>query len=448
MLVPLLIIGLLAIYDGYRAARSTADDVSDRVLSGSALAIAERVFVNDENDLEVDIPYVALQMLTSSEDDRVFYRIETDDRSFVTGYRGLQLPETEAGINEVTFADGLFRGTPIRIAVFHGAASSNSQSFGFRVGIAETTNARNAIAHSILVRSMLRQAVLLFAAAVLIWFAVAHALKPLQRLELAVSRRSPDDMRPIEHEVPNEVQGLVRTINGLVERFASSIRALQNFTSNASHQFRTPLSLIKTHLEIASRETDTDKKDQAMRQVSAAVDDAERLMSQMLLLARLDSTSKQHLLDEQCDLTEIAREVCNEFILQLSHHGRDDVDLGFHADQSVIINGERTLLQEVIRNLVDNAIKHSGKAAHVDVYVSIDGSRAQLAVRDHGCGYDLSMTAAVEDQLKSQRLHTGQGAGLGLAIVRDIIELHQGRLSGNRTTDPTGMEVRVTLPLI
>ena len=87
LLVPLMLIGLLALYDGYRAARTTADEVSDRVLAGSALAIAERVFVNEEGDLEADIPYVALQMLTSSEDDRVFYRIEDGDGEFVTGYR-------------------------------------------------------------------------------------------------------------------------------------------------------------------------------------------------------------------------------------------------------------------------------------------------------------------------------------------------------------------------
>ena len=90
LLVPLMLIGLVALYDGYRAARTTADEVSDRVLAGSALAIAERVFVNDEGALEADIPYVALQMLTSSEDDRVFYRIEDGEGVFVTGYRNLE----------------------------------------------------------------------------------------------------------------------------------------------------------------------------------------------------------------------------------------------------------------------------------------------------------------------------------------------------------------------
>lgn len=448
LLGPLLILGLVAILDGYRAARSTADAVSDRVLSGSALAIAERVFVNGENGLEVDIPYVALQMLTSLEDDRVFYKVEKSDGTFITGYRGLELPNTAAGLNEITFADGFFRGAAVRIATFHGAASSATRSFSFRVAVAETTNARAAVARSILLRSLLRQGILLCSAAVLIWLVVTRSLKPLQRLELAVSRRSPDDVRPIEHTVPQEVQGLVFTINGLVDRFSASIKALQNFTSNASHQFRTPLSLIKTHLEVAKREHDPAKQIRAIEHAGKAVDDAERLMYQMLLLAQLDAASTQKLQEQTCDLTQVAREACNDFIIQLSHTKRSDVDLGFHADNKVEVRGDKTLIQEVVRNLIDNAIKHSGTPSHIDVEITASDDHGILTVRDQGSGFDVRLVENKSPEIPVvQASKDRSNFGLGLSIVRDIVSLHNGYIHAEHVKEPAGMAVIVELPL-
>ena len=85
LLAPLIVIGLVALIDSYREADRTADAVSDRVLAGSALAIAERVVVGENGRLEVDVPYVALEMLTSTAQDRVFYRVDGPDGRLVTG---------------------------------------------------------------------------------------------------------------------------------------------------------------------------------------------------------------------------------------------------------------------------------------------------------------------------------------------------------------------------
>jgi two-component system sensor histidine kinase TctE len=445
---PLFLIGVIAIYDGYRAARQTADSVSDRVLSGSALAIAERVFVNEDNALEVDIPYVALQMLTSSEDDRVFYRIEDAKGDFVTGYRGLSVPKSQLELDEVSFTTGVFRGAAIRIASYSGAAASNTKSLGFRVIIAETTNARSAIARSILVRSLLRQAALLIAAAILVLVVVTRALQPLQKVEEAIGRRSADDVRPIEHQVPDEVQGLVSTINQLVNRFASSIRALENFTSNTSHQFRTPLALIKTHLEVAVREKDQDKSSEAIRQAHTAVGDAERLMAQLLLLARLDAVSKEEIQAATCDLTTVAREVCEEFFLRLSHSANENIDLGFEGAEPIWVFADQTLVQEVVRNLIDNAIKHGGKTTKIDVNVSRQQANGVLSVYDNGNGFDPKIiNANTEDVSISANTSIGKGTGIGLSIVKEIVELFGGKLAASKTAHTNGMVVKAAFKL-
>ncbi|MEP4343903.1 MAG: sensor histidine kinase N-terminal domain-containing protein, partial [Lentilitoribacter sp.] len=212
LLLPLLIIGIISLIDAYNSARLTADEISDRVLAGSALAIAERIFVNDDGDLDVDIPYVALEMLTSAEDDRVFYKIEGEAGDFITGYRNLNLPQSvDRSENNLKFSDAEFRNFPIRIAVLEGAASSSQSSLGYRLAIAETTNGRNKMAQDILIRSAIRQGFLILTAAIAVWFAVTRALRPLYTVRDAIGRRSSDDLRPILHAVPNEIKGLVTT---------------------------------------------------------------------------------------------------------------------------------------------------------------------------------------------------------------------------------------------
>ncbi len=447
LLGPLFLIGLVAIYDGYRSARQTADSVSDRVLSGSALAIAERVFVNEDNLLEVDIPYLALQMLTSSEDDRVFYRIEDADGGFVTGYRRLATKQPVPDIGEVVFSTGRFRDLPVRIASYSGAASSNTKSLGFRVIIAETTNARSAIAQSILLRSLVRQAVLLIGAAILVWFAVSRALRPLHTVEEAVGRRSAEDVRPITHSVPSEVGGLVQTINELVGRFASSIAALQNFTSNTSHQFRTPLALIKTHLELASRAKDKEQRTLAISDARAAVDDAERLMSQLLLLARLDSASKEKLQQQTCDLTAVTREVCEDFTLRLSQTYSLPVDLGFEAKENIVVCADKTLTQEVVRNLIDNAIKHGGTPIKIDVTVEKNGNFGKVSVRDYGKGFNAQLDSKNLKQMDFSVQPADSGTGKGLSIVREIVQLLKGKIVARKLLDPSGMLMSVSFSL-
>lgn len=446
LLAPLVLIGVLALVDGYRSARLTADEVSDRVLAGSALAIAERVFVNDEGALEADIPYVALQMLTSSEDDRVFYRIETGDGKFVTGYRKLELPAPNANSPDpMQFNNGEFRGDPIRIATYSGATSSSTTSLGFRVAIAETTNARNAIAQDLLLRSAIRQAALIFTAILVVWFAIKRALRPLDRLESAVARRSPDDLRPIRHRVPSEVDGLVNTINDLVLRFGSAIQALRRFTSNTSHQFRTPLALIKTHLEIAGRSDNPENKAEAIANAKDAVDDAERLMSQMLMLARLDATSKQELATQVSNLTDVARGVCEDFVLQLSNDRTSKFDLGFHANADVWVLAEQTLLQEVVRNLVDNAVKHAGPDVQIDVSVRQSADRGLLTVQDNGSGF-----AGVANTENGRAPSPGgqaatNGSGIGLTIVNEILNLLSGTIEFSKAEPGGGTLASVSL---
>ena len=442
LLLPLLAIGLVALFDSYRSARATADEISDRVLAGSALAIAERVFVNDDGLLEVDIPYVALEMLTSSEEDRVFYRIDGPDMQFITGYRKLPVPETyERIVRSTGFADARFRNEPIRVAVLTGAAASDTVSLSYQVIIAETTNARAKMARDILLRSALRQGVLILAAAMIVWFAVTRALRPLYRLQEAVGRRSPDDLRPIEHRVPDEVSGLVATINDLVGRFGSSISALRNFTANASHQLRTPLTVMRTQLEIANRAETATARKAALAETDDAISETERVLSQLLVLARIDSTARDDLVEHNCDIAALCRQVCGEFIA-----GKlpDDIDLGYDGPDHLRMQGDDVLLREMLRNVVDNAIRHGGRPIEITVRTRNADSLVWLEIEDNGTGIDRTHMQSVMGRFQRGTDTQTEGSGLGLAIAHEIAELFGGSLTLDTPRDGSGLIVRVS----
>lgn len=445
LLLPLLVIGLIALFDAYKSARSTADKISDRVLSGSALAIAERIFVNDDGNLDVDIPYVALEMLTSAEDDRVFYKIEGENGEFITGYRNLSLPEdVHRSEPNIMFSDSEFRQFPIRIAVLESAASSSTLSLGYRLAIAETTNARNKMAEDILIRSAVRQGLLILTAAIAVWFAVTRALLPLYTVRDAIGRRSSDDLRPILHEVPNEIEGLVTTTNDLLSRIGTSISALRNFTSNASHQLRTPLTVMRTQTEIARRAKTDDARMKALNHVDEAVKDSEKMISRLMVLARIDSGTLQNLPNLNCDIADTCKTICSDMI---SNQNLANIDLGYEGHEQLIINGDPVLYREMLKNLIENAAKYGGKDVHITVRCRQNGDHCLIDIEDNGVGLDDQQKHVLMERFSSG-LYSKNGSGLGLPIARDIAQLFGGSLTLSDRDNAPGLKIIIQLPLL
>ncbi len=450
LLVPLSLIGLLALVDAYRDAIDTANEISDRVLSGSALAIAERVIVGENGKLEVDVPYVALEMLTSAAQDRVFYKVEGPDGLFITGYERLPVPQgdfSETIGNRARFSDASFRGDAIRLASLDGAVSTGTRSISYRVVVAETTNARQTLARDILIRTAVRQALLVGIAAIIVWFGVTRALKPLQRLEEAIGRRSMDDLRPIEHAVPSEVEQLVVSINGFMGRLGGALEALRHFTGNASHQLRTPLTVIRTQLELTRRaESETDAAS-ALQVADGAVIHAERTLSQLLLLARVDEASADRLGEATFDLNAEAQKITAAY---LNKARENDIDLGFEGAQDALpVRGDAMLLGELLRNLIENAIAYAGPGASATVRIGREqGSGAAfLELEDDGIGIEPAKREQATERFVRFSPDNQAGAGLGLAIVSEIALLFGAQLTLHTGRDGKGLLVRVVFRL-
>ena len=443
LLVPLVAIGAAASIDTYHEAVETANSVSDRVLSGSALAIAERVVVAENGKLEVDIPYVALEMLTSAAQDRVFYRVDGPPGNFITGYEelpaigGLQMENSG-------YRDDVFRGEAIRITSLARAASTGAGSIPFVVTVAETTIARTELAQAILIRSAVRIAVLIAAAALISWLAVTFALRPLYQLRDAIAVRSPDDLHPIDQPVPKEIRGLVDTVNSFMGRLGSALGAMRNFTGNASHQLRTPLTIIRTQLALAARARSLDEARGAAHSGDEAVAQAERVIAQLLLLAKVDEVASEHLRRAGAtDLTELARGLIAD---RVAHAHTAGIDMGFEGEDPHFVHAEPMLLGEMIRNLIENVIAYAGAGTEATVRVLRSDDGVVLEVEDNGPGIPPDEMDAVRQRFFRGRIADRQGAGLGLPIVEEIAALFGATLQLSPGAAGRGLLARVTFP--
>ena len=444
-------LGALALFDTRREAMETANELSDRILAGSAMVIAERAALDSDGLLTIAIPYGALEMLSSAAQDRVFYRIDSHGQ-LVTGYGDLPLARTNAGAGP-HFSDGTYRGSKVRIATIARAVSTGIDEVPFTVTMAETTLAREALAQEILLTSALRLLGMILGAAAILWVAVTLALRPLARLQEAINQRSPHDLRAITTPVPSEVKAPVEALNSLMERLDQALAGLRNFTGNASHQLRTPMTVLRTELALAARAAALDEAKAASARADRAAARAERVLAQLLALARVDAAQgwaaqrlgEQGLVEEAAvDLAPLLRDLVAEHIPQAAEAG---VDLGFDLRPEYgphLAAIEPLLLGEALHNLISNAILYAGKGAMATL--RLYGSTDQIVIELEDDGPGLTQPELALRRFSRQSAPSVEGMGLGLPIVQEIVTLFGGELQLAQGAGQKGLRVTLTLP--
>ncbi|WP_343561805.1 sensor histidine kinase [Kiloniella sp. b19] len=442
-LVALAFLSGLMLLEMRESARVGANNAYDRVLLGSALAISDRVLVVD-GALEVDIPFVAFEMLTSTAEDRVFYEIYTQDGAFLTGYDDLPDPPRRLlqsllrQDQENIFYDAVYKGEKIRVALVSRFIAAPDFSTRYFVKVSETTLAREQLIASMVQEAVLRQMTLVLVAGALFWFGIGWGLKPLSRLKEALQRRSPDDLRPIEHKVPGEVQHLVDGINDLMARLESSITAMRSFTSNAAHQLRTPLSVIRTQTELALQSSQQDTPegrqgagqsdlDKRLRYLVQATDQSTRLVNQLLSLATATNGRSGDLERERLDLRDLASEVTGAFVPRALERS---IDLGLeNCDQPCPVQVNSPLIVEALGNLLDNALNYCPAGSRVTVRLHSGENGITLEVEDNGPGLAPELRGKVFERFERTGQTDSVGCGLGLPIVQEIMSRHGGQVT-------------------
>lgn len=421
LLIPLAALALTLAVGGAWFVGTFVTRAYDRVLAGSILSIAERLSVQDGH-VTVDVPAAAFGMLSNSERDSIFYSV-TADGQFVTGYRDLGLPDTLPPPETLAYRDGVFLGQRVRIGLMVKPIYVSKHTA--LVQVAETTHGRDLLVRRMLTALTVLGSTLAAIGILLVWFAVQMGLTPLDRLRREVEQRRFDGRGAVPlftvSGVPQEALPLVRALNELLRQLNQTLAVMRQFTADASHQLRTPVAILKTHLSLLDRQPPGSALWKTSRtDIDSAVDRLEHLIAQLLTLAAIEEGAARSSALDRINIAHLARDTTADFA---SLALKRAIELSFEARCHPLVTLEPILLAEILRNLIDNAVRYTEPGGQVAVTISTagegPGADVQIAVVDNGPGIPEADRERVFERF--HRLDAGrdtEGSGLGLAIVR------------------------------
>ncbi len=434
LLVPMSAVLLVSGVLSYVLASGFSRASYDHSLLEAARDVAEQVKVVDKV-ASIDLPRAAIEMLEGDGEDHVHYQVVSQRLGTIAGDAELPLPLQDEAGDAPVFYDARMHGDAVRVVSLPVLGLATEDKLTVRV--AETRHKRDAMTDDIVMATVVPQLLLIVLAALAIWGGVRAGLSPLERLARTVDLRARDDQTPLPvDDVPREAKPLIDAFNGLLVRLGEVLDAQQRFIADAAHQLRTPLAALKVQLERALRERDPELHQQALQQVVESVERSARLSNQLLLLARAEpGVSSRHFV--RIDLRQLAFDVGSLMVPRALHGGRD---LGFAGTETPVwVDGDAMLLGELINNLLDNALRYGGTLITLRVEA---GTMPLLVVEDNGAGIPEQERERVFERFHRVPGSGGEGAGLGLAIVREIAQNHGARVI---IEAPEGGGTRVTL---
>lgn len=421
-------------------ARQAAERTQDNVLAASATTIAETLR-SEQGEVRLELPYSAFSMLGAISEDRVFYRISAG-QELLTGYGDLPAPPVPPPPGEVLFETGEFSGEAVRLATVARPVLAGGQPVPVTVTVAQTRNGVGSISAELSRLAAILSVAFFLVAVGLSAVAARASLRPLNEIAAAVSRRGPSDLRPLRGGAPVELAPLMGALNRLMERLGQSIRRSEDFIAEAAHRVRTPLATVRAQAEIALRSVREEDERVRLRRIIRAVDESSRSAGQLLDHATV-AYRADDLVREPVDLAAIAAQTAAALEPTAA---MKDIRFRLSMDKTPI-KGDAVLLDNALRNVLDNAIKYSPEETTVTVAVDHQNGEARAIVTDEGPGLGDDPPEGL-----TQRFQRGSGAsgvvgsGLGLTIAADVLSAHGGRLELGAGREGKGTCVKLVLP--
>ncbi|CAG2138474.1 sensor histidine kinase [Cupriavidus numazuensis] len=482
---PLFALVLVSGSLSYWLAAHYTTQVFDRALYGVANNIAQQIRIAGPR-LEQDIPMIAQTLVEAEGTDRIYWRIHGPDgliggMDTWLGYGTGQTTLHDARLFYAWFSGRQVRAVRLPVMLPSAATDELGTSEDGKatrgpivVEVAELLDRRETAANEILLSVSVPLILLLLVGSLILSHVLKEELVPLQILTDKLNRQTARSLAALdETQVPAEVAPLIRGLNALLSRLRDALDAQRKFIADAAHQLRTPLTAVKLHADRAMEADSLDVARHALRELQTAADRAVRLSNQLLSLARAEPGLSLERLGpvEYFDLAELAFETGAEWVPQaLSRR----LDLGFEVlpgptftgGSPAMVRGNRLLMREALSNLIDNAVKYVPPGGRITVRAGGEalGNRgmAVVMIEDNGPGIAPKRREEVfkrffrGDSQGDQALATQTaGAGLGLAIVHEIIGLHHGTIriedvpTADAAADPTtGAERRATMRFV
>ena len=403
-------------------ARQAAQESQDNILAASAVSILDGVRLV-EGQTDVDMPYSSLSMLDSVTDERVFYAIYLD-ANLLTGYPELVKLQTNTPMAPV-FSFGTLFDVDVRIVTVKRQIGKNEVF----VSVAQTLNGQIKVLRNISTIALGVGFGFFVLSAILAFLIAESTIRPLNRLALSVSRRGPDELRPVSAPVPSEMLPLVKSLNNFMTRLKLSLQRSEEFIAEAAHRVRTPLAVVRTRAEILLREAKTKKSKAELLEVLNAIDDSSRTAGQLLDHAmvsfRLDNLSEDEL-EVQFLIEDVIDRISPLYDLK-------GIEIKNNSIQNCKVMGDSILLQNALHNVLDNALKYCSENDTVTVKVKDVSQNSIIEIVDSGEGFPQNSVLLTNRFTRGENTKGIVGSGLGLTIAKDVVEAHGGNITISNT---------------
>jgi two-component system sensor histidine kinase TctE len=313
------------------------------------------------------------------------------------------------------------------------------------VQVAETLHKRNRLIWEILAVGLLPALFIALATFALAWTGVVRGIAPLASVRAQLLGRAPHDLQPLdETSAPTEIMPAIEALNRLLERLRQSNEMQQRFLANAAHQLRTPLAGLQMHLELLLCQDLSAETRAEISGMHAATVRASHLANQLLALAKAEARAENSSPASVVDLYNLADGAAHDWVQRAINR---DIDLGFMLEHAQVA-GDPVLLEELLDNLLDNALRYTPRGGAVTVRCGAELGLPYLSVEDNGPGIPPAAHERVFERFYRIQGSPGDGAGLGLAIVKEVAQRHRAALQVESPNgNGQGTRVVVRFPL-
>ncbi len=438
LLPPLTALLVVGVFVDYRAALIFARKTYDQRLTDAVLAVAGQI---DAAGVEAAAQRLPRRLPTwgVDRDPDFSYAILGPRGQLIAGNPLLSRPTANApraGSNP-SFADATLGGKNVRVASYELRTAAGATT----VKVAGEDDSRTGPAHFVLGSTWLIGFIQLDITLLLVWIGVHFGLKPLLDVRRDIEARSARELRPLElASVPTEVRPLVEGLNMLFEMLAEAARSQRQFVADTAHQLRTPITGLLGHLDVLMREPAAAALHDRLASLHEGMSGLAHSANQLLALARAEPSANLADPFESVDVKALVERVLERNI-DRSVEAR--LDLGAEA-QATQVTGSVRLLEDLLGNLIDNALHYTPAGGHVTVRCGSDDSKPYLEVEDDGPGIPAAERSRVRERFYRMPGSSGHGCGLGLAIVDEIARLHGAELTIEAGAKGRGARMRVS----
>jgi len=298
--------------------------------------------------------------------------------------------------------------------------------------VAESESIRDELSADIS-RQIVLPALIIFPIFLLLLITIIRlGLAPLQQLVNSINRREASSLKPINIDViPQELNPVLNAINALITRLDDALTREKRLTADTAHELRTPLSVVLIHAQNALNNSNEKDRDIALVELEKGIKRVARLLEQLLTLSKI---SPETIPKTTIKFHQLCQNILAEMAVKIMDKQQELELICEPKDQHICLSGSEFLLEILIRNLLDNASQYTPEKGVIKLTIRQSAEQIVFTVEDSGIGIDPSLYPRLTDRFYRQYQQQGKGAGLGLTLVKNIVDFHQGKLSFGKSS--------------